>query len=78
VYPRASLDDVEKRKFLTLQGLELLPLDDVERRKILAFRESNSDPLAVQPVARDRGRRVAYAETRLQSTNHGPLGESPS
>jgi hypothetical protein len=24
--PRAGLDDVEKRKFLTLQGLELRPL----------------------------------------------------
>jgi hypothetical protein len=26
VDPRASLDDVEKRKFLTLSGLELRPL----------------------------------------------------
>jgi hypothetical protein len=26
VGPRAGLDDVEKRKFLILQGLELLPL----------------------------------------------------
>jgi hypothetical protein len=26
VDPRASLDDVEKRKFLTLPGLELRPL----------------------------------------------------
>jgi hypothetical protein len=26
VDPRAGLDDVEKRKFLTLPGLELLPL----------------------------------------------------
>jgi hypothetical protein len=26
VDPRASLDDVEKRKFLTLQGLEFKPL----------------------------------------------------
>jgi hypothetical protein len=26
VHPRASLDDVEKRKFLTLPGLELWPL----------------------------------------------------
>jgi hypothetical protein len=26
VNPRAGLDDVEKRKFLTLQGLELRPL----------------------------------------------------
>jgi hypothetical protein len=35
VDPRASLDDVEKRKFLTLPGLELRPLDRPARSQSL-------------------------------------------
>jgi hypothetical protein len=35
VDPRAGLDDVEKRKLLTLPGLELLPLGPPARSKPL-------------------------------------------
>jgi hypothetical protein len=35
VGPRAGLDDVEKRKFLTLQGLELRPLGRPARSQSL-------------------------------------------
>jgi hypothetical protein len=35
VGPRARLDDVEKRKFLTLQGLELRHLDSPDRSQSL-------------------------------------------
>jgi hypothetical protein len=35
VGPRASLDDVKKRKFLTLPGLELRPLDRPPRSQSL-------------------------------------------
>jgi hypothetical protein len=35
VGPRADLDDVEKRKFLTLPGLELLPLGRPARSHLL-------------------------------------------
>jgi hypothetical protein len=35
VDPRASLDDMEKRKFLTLPGLELRPLSRPERSQSL-------------------------------------------
>jgi hypothetical protein len=35
VKPRAGLDDVEKRKFLTLPGLELRPLGRPARRQSL-------------------------------------------
>jgi hypothetical protein len=35
VDPRAGLDDVEKRKFLTLPGLELRPLGCPARRQSL-------------------------------------------
>jgi hypothetical protein len=35
VNSRASLDDVEKRKFLTLPGLELRPLDRPARSQSL-------------------------------------------
>jgi hypothetical protein len=35
VDPRAGLDNVEKRKFLTLQGLELRPLGRPARRQSL-------------------------------------------
>jgi hypothetical protein len=35
VDPRASLDDVEKRKFLTLPGLELRPLGRPARSQLL-------------------------------------------
>jgi hypothetical protein len=33
--PRAGLDDVEKRKFLTLPGLELRPLGPLARSQSL-------------------------------------------
>jgi hypothetical protein len=35
VGPRAGMDDVEKRKFLTLPGLELRPLDRPARSQSL-------------------------------------------
>jgi hypothetical protein len=35
VDPRAGLDDMEKRKFLTLPGLELLPLGRPSRSQLL-------------------------------------------
>jgi hypothetical protein len=35
VDPRAGQDDMEKRKFLTLPGLELLPLGRPARRETL-------------------------------------------
>jgi hypothetical protein len=35
VEPRAGLDDMEKRKFLTLPGLELRPLSRPARRQSL-------------------------------------------
>jgi hypothetical protein len=35
VNPRAGLDDVEKRKFLTLPGLELRPLGRPARSQLL-------------------------------------------
>jgi hypothetical protein len=35
VDPRAGLDDMEKREFLTLPGLELLPLGRPDRSQLL-------------------------------------------
>jgi hypothetical protein len=35
--PKAGLDDVEKRKFLNLPGLELRPLGDSARSNALAI-----------------------------------------
>jgi hypothetical protein len=40
VEPRASLDDVEDRKFLTLQGLKLWPLVRPARSKLLYYQGS--------------------------------------
>jgi hypothetical protein len=37
VDPRAGLDDLEKRKFLTLRGLELRPLGRPARSQSLSF-----------------------------------------
>jgi hypothetical protein len=37
VDPRASLDDLEKRKFLTLPGFELRPLSRPAREPVYSF-----------------------------------------
>jgi hypothetical protein len=44
VDPRAGLDDVEKRKFLTVPGLKLQPLGRPARRKSL-YRLSHPDSI---------------------------------
>jgi hypothetical protein len=49
VDPRAGLDDVEKRKFLTLPGLELRPLGRPARSQLL-YRLSYPDPSMIYVV----------------------------
>jgi hypothetical protein len=44
VDPRAGLDDVEKRKFLTLSGLELRPFGRLARSQSL-YNNNNNSPV---------------------------------
>jgi hypothetical protein len=62
VSPRASLDDVDKRKFLTLLGLELRPPD--HRPKC---RWKNNFKMYLKAIGRDSVNWIQLAQDSVQS-----------
>jgi hypothetical protein len=58
VGPKAGLDDVEKRKFLTLPGLELRPLGGLARSQSLYRLRSANSVSKVSGIRDTHGGRV--------------------
>jgi hypothetical protein len=78
---RAGLDDVGKRKFLTLPGLELQHLDLIARSQSqyrLRYPGSSAHwvPGTISPQVKRQGHELQHSPSRAQVMNDGAPGTS--